>query len=140
MICLAARFSHDDRRIYQTLYPHAKSLLHKAMNEGHCHVTTVQAISCFVFWGLPRESTQTWQRLGHAIRLAYQLGMHVPRTSELTLDDAEAKAILVSRTDRYQLFECGAMADRLDSCDLAQNRERTWYCEFRVAQIIEAAG
>ncbi|KAG7531339.1 hypothetical protein FFLO_04400 [Filobasidium floriforme] len=101
MICLAARFSHDDRRIYQTLYPHAKSLLHKAMNEGHCHVTTVQAISCFVFWGLPRESKQTWQRLGHAIRLAYQLGMHVPRTSDLPLDDAEAKAIL--------------------------NRERTWY-------------
>jgi hypothetical protein len=66
--------------------------------------------------------------------------MHVPRTSDLPLDDAEAKAILVSRTDRYQLFECGAMADRLDSCDLAQNRERTWYCEFRVAQIIEAAG
>jgi hypothetical protein len=104
MICLAARFSQDDRPIYQTLYPHAKSLLHKAINEGHCHVTTVQAISCFVFWGLPRESKQTWQRLGHAIRLAYQLGMHVPRTSDLPLDDAEAKVILVSRAVRSQLF------------------------------------
>ena len=107
IVCLGARFRTEGRSTYQTLYPHAKTLLNKAIIGGHCDITTIQGISCFIFWGLPRESKQTWQRLGHAIRLAYQLGMHVPRNSDLPVDDDEAKAVLVRTVGRGRRTRLG---------------------------------
>jgi hypothetical protein len=96
IICFAARFSESYSNLYPRLFAHTKLLLAKALAAGTCNISTIQSLACFIFWSLPWEGKQTWQRIGHATRLAYQLKMHIPRTRDLPEDQIEARSILVS--------------------------------------------
>jgi hypothetical protein len=82
--------------LYPQLYQHTKTLLNKVVSEGICNIGTIQALACFIFWSLPWEHKQTWQRVGHTTRLGYQMKMHVPRTTDLPINELEARAVLVS--------------------------------------------
>jgi len=100
ILCFSARFSETQAMLYPPLYQHTKNLLNKVVSEGICNIGTIQALACFIFWSLPWEHKQTWQRVGHATRLGYQMKMHIPRTSDLPVNGLEARAVLVSSQPR----------------------------------------
>jgi hypothetical protein len=93
-------FRHD---LHPTLLSHARTVLDRALQAGSTDIGVVQSLMLLTYWKDP-EDTSGWMKVGMAIRLAYSLFWHIPRTEPLPDDEMEA---------REQL-----------------NAERTWYCEY----------
>lgn len=98
ILAVSARFTGAPQ--HPSLHAHAKRLLGIALTEGTCDVPTIQAVTIFVFWK-PPEDNNMWLRLGHAIRLAYELDMHKPRQTLLPADEFEARQVLVSSSSHW---------------------------------------
>jgi len=60
-------------------------------------------------WKKPTDS-KGWFRLGHAIRLAYQLDLHLPRRNELPKEEFKARLQL----DRERTWICMSTLENLD--------------------------
>lgn len=65
------------------------------MSEGMCDIQLVQALCIMVYWKSPTDNT-AFLKIGHAIRMAYQLNLHLPKRSSLPTDIVEAKSFMVS--------------------------------------------
>lgn len=96
LIAFSARFTSSP--LYPALYAYAKKLGSVAMEDGTCDVATIQAFSLHIFWKVPDDKAM-WLKLGHTIRLAYELEMHKPRKGRLPDNEYEARVILVSIAD-----------------------------------------
>ncbi len=89
--------------MYETLLTLANALVNMAVAECVCAIELVQAICLLHYWKKPTDG-RGWLRLGHAIRLGYQLDLHLPRRKRLPLGELEGR--------------------------LAIDRERTWISLF----------
>jgi hypothetical protein len=102
VLAVAAKFVH--RELHQPLLTHAQMILNRATNMGECSLGLVQSLLIMVYWKTPTD-TSAWVKIGIGIRLAYQLGLHVPRTKKLPSDDRDARIL--------------------------RSAERTWFCKLR---------
>ncbi|WVF69433.1 hypothetical protein IAT40_004210 [Kwoniella sp. CBS 6097] len=89
ILTVTAKFTRKD--LYRPLLSHADLLLNRALFSGQCSIPVIKALIILVFWKDPRDKT-AWLRIGIALRLSYQLGLHVPRTSPLPDDDILAQS------------------------------------------------
>ncbi|ORX34316.1 hypothetical protein BD324DRAFT_637509 [Kockovaella imperatae] len=101
VLAVSAKFFRPE--LYERLLDMANSLVGQAIYANIYAIEIVQAICLLHYWKKPIDSSG-WLRLGHAIRLAYQLDLHLPRRQDF--DDNERQA-------RFQI-----------------DRERTWISLF----------
>ncbi|KAK6908078.1 hypothetical protein I203_102079 [Kwoniella mangroviensis CBS 8507] len=98
---LAASAKFFSRNLATALSSHARMLLHRALFAGEYTTQMVKAFIITVFWKDPTDKT-AWVDIGIALRLSYQLGLHIPHVGE--------------------------SMDQDESLD----RDRTWFCMDRV--------
>ncbi|RSH95252.1 hypothetical protein EHS25_000338 [Saitozyma podzolica] len=95
------------RQLYPDLLAHTQLAVNRATSLGTCNVGIIQALLIMLYWKAPRDGS-LWVKMGIAIRLGYQLGLHIPRTKPLPEDvlearimaDAERTWIVISCFDR----------------------------------------
>ncbi|OCF40856.1 hypothetical protein I317_05306 [Kwoniella heveanensis CBS 569] len=87
ILAVTAKFVRKD--LHRPLLSHADLLLNRALSSGQCNIAVIKALIILVFWKDPRDKT-AWLRIGIALRLSYQLGLHVPRSSPLPEDAKQA--------------------------------------------------
>ncbi|GAA5989636.1 hypothetical protein JCM10908_000563 [Rhodotorula pacifica] len=92
MLATSAKFFRRD--LYERLLAHAQTMVTRAMG-GDVEPDTglIQAVLTLVYWKAPQDK-QAWTRIGYAIRLGYQLGVHHRRTTPLPSDEYEARVLL----------------------------------------------
>ena len=90
VLAASAKFFH--RSLRQNLLMHAQTILGRALIVGECNIAVMQALIILSAW---KEATDrsSWVKLGTAIRLGYQLGLHVHRREPLPSDDMEARLV-----------------------------------------------
>lgn len=101
VLAISCKFFRPE--MYETLLAVANRLVNRAISDCVCAIELVQAICILHYWKKPTDG-RGWLRLGHAIRLGYQLDLHLPRRKRLPSDEREAR--------------------------LAIDRERTWISLF----------
>lgn len=101
VLTVACKFFRPE--MYETMLSLANNLVNQAIAECVAAIELVQAICILHYWKKPTDG-RGWLRLGHAIRLGYQLDLHLPRKRRLPSDEREAR--------------------------LAIDRERTWISLF----------
>ena len=99
ILAVSAKFFRP--ALYRHLHSHAQMLLSRATGAGECDIGIVKAILVLVFWKNPTDKS-AWIKIGTAIRLGYQLGLHASGRG-------------------------GASYERLEG--EAKDARRTWYCE-----------
>jgi len=62
------------------------------MIAGDCNLSIVQAMLIMVHWKAPTDKS-AWVKLGIAIRLSYQLDLHVVRHTPLPVDEMSARKV-----------------------------------------------
>jgi hypothetical protein len=80
--------------VYRPLIDVANDLLYEAMRDGMRTVELIQAISILAFYKEAEDAT-SFRKVGYAIRLAFELDLHVPKQRPLPNDETEAREILV---------------------------------------------
>ncbi|ORY21003.1 hypothetical protein BCR39DRAFT_73904 [Naematelia encephala] len=95
------------RYLYPALYNHAQMILQRATGVGDCDLGIVQALAIMSYWKAPTDRS-SWVKLGTALRLGFQLGLHIPRTDRLPEDDHEARVI----ADAERTWFCLSRFDR----------------------------
>jgi hypothetical protein len=73
------------------------------MIAGDCNLGIVQALLIMVHWKAPTDKS-AWVKLGIAIRLSYQLDLHVVRLEPLPADEIGARKIRAA--ERTWFGEC----------------------------------
>ncbi|GAA6022464.1 hypothetical protein JCM10207_004403 [Rhodosporidiobolus poonsookiae] len=92
MLAASARFFRPD--LYQALLLSAQQLITRFMGgDGLPHLGLCQAILIQAYWKEPFDSS-AWLKIGFAIRLGYQLGLHRKRRTALPSSELEARVIL----------------------------------------------
>ena len=87
----AAKFFRP--RLHLPLLTHTRTLVNRATSTGNkCDLGMVQALALMVAWKEPSDPT-SGVKLAIAIRLGYQLGLHIARTTPLPEDVHEARVI-----------------------------------------------
>lgn len=77
-------------------------LLNRAISSGTCDIGLVKALLVLVFWKDPTDKS-AWVKIGTAIRLGYQLGLHTA---------------------------AGWTGGDREETDEIRDARRTWYCEY----------
>ncbi|BGP51672.1 hypothetical protein JCM10450v2_007622 [Rhodotorula kratochvilovae] len=96
ILAVSAKFSRPD--IYPQLLANAQQLVGRGIVEARASVGLVQSILALIYWKEPMDGS-SWLRTGIAIRMGYQLDLHVTRTSPLPDDEHEARLIMdIERT------------------------------------------
>jgi hypothetical protein len=90
ILTVSAKFSRPT--LYPLLLAHAQAVLSRATIAGDCNLSIVQALLIMVHWKAPTDKS-AWVKLGIAIRLSYQLGLHVVRQEPLPVDEMVARKI-----------------------------------------------
>ncbi|PRQ76468.1 hypothetical protein AAT19DRAFT_13490 [Rhodotorula toruloides] len=92
VLAVSAKFFRKD--LYPQLLQHAQQLVMRAMGgDGSDGIGLVQALLILCYWKEPMDSS-AWLKIGYAIRLGFQLGLHVKRTTPLPADDLAARILL----------------------------------------------
>ncbi|BGP32612.1 hypothetical protein JCM10296v2_004393 [Rhodotorula toruloides] len=92
VLAVSAKFFRKD--LYPQLLQHAQQLVMRAMGgDGSDGIGLVQALLILCYWKEPMDSS-AWLKIGYAIRLGFQLGLHVKRTTPLPTDDLAARILL----------------------------------------------
>ena len=95
------------RDAYHALLSHTQMIVNRAMGSGACSTGLVQCILLLIYWKTPTDRT-TWTKLGHAIRLAFQMRWHMLRQNPLPSNEREARLVLVSSERLAELMSgCG---------------------------------
>lgn len=92
ILAVSAKFIRPD--LYPTLLANAQQLVGRGIVESRASLGLIQAILVLVYWKPPMDGS-AWLRTGLAVRLGYQLDLHVSRTGPLPEDEHEARLILV---------------------------------------------
>jgi hypothetical protein len=109
---------------YKDLWSHGRTMIERAINNGTgCDIGLVQAIFIAIYWKEPQDTT-VWIKIGLAIRLACQLGAHLPHVRPLPVDEVTARKRLdLERTwmSESSISATGTMmlTSRSDMCVLA---------------------
>lgn len=64
------------------------------MTEGECYIELVQALCIMVYWKSPTDNT-AFLKVGHAVRLGFQLNLHIFNRLPDSADDLLAKRMIV---------------------------------------------
>jgi hypothetical protein len=109
---LAASSKFFRRDIHTSLMSHCQSILNRAISTGVCELGLVQALMIMVYWKAP-DDRSAWIKIGLAIRLAYQLRLHLAYTPHrpLPADDFQARRVL----DGERVWFCLVCFDRMYS-------------------------
>lgn len=109
VLAASAKFFH--RSLRQHLLMHAQTILGRALIVGECNIAVIQALIILSSW---KEATDrsSWVKMGTAIRLGYQLGLHVPRKEPLPLDEGEARLIADSERT-WIVLSCESLRPRV---------------------------
>ncbi|GAA5896935.1 hypothetical protein JCM6882_007311 [Rhodosporidiobolus microsporus] len=92
MLAVSSKFFRHD--LYPSLLLSAQQLVTRCMGgDSQPHIGLIQAILILVYWKEPFDSS-AWLKVGYAIRLGYQLGLHHKRTIPLPANEFEARTIL----------------------------------------------
>ncbi|GAA5831283.1 hypothetical protein JCM11251_007819 [Rhodosporidiobolus azoricus] len=92
MLAVSSKFFRQD--LYPSLLLSAQQLVTRCMGgDSHPHIGLIQAILILVYWKEPFDSS-AWLKVGYAIRLGYQLGLHHKRKVPLPQNEYEARAVL----------------------------------------------
>lgn len=114
VVASASKFFRSD--LHPVLISHARTLLDRAIQTGAFDAGVIQALLIHTYFKEP-EDTSGWFKVGMALRIAYSMFWHIPRTEPLPENDDEARDILVSAS---------VTATWLTT----QNTERTWLAMF----------
>lgn len=90
ILAVSAKFSRPT--LYPLLLAHAQAVLSRAIIAGDCHLSIVQALLVIIHWKAPTDKS-AWVKLGIAIRLSYQLDLHVMRKGPLPSDEMAARRV-----------------------------------------------
>ena len=93
ILAASAKFFH--RTLRPALLSHAQTILSRSLLVGECSTGTIQALMLLSAWKEPTDRS-SWVKMGIAIRLGYQLGLHVPRTGPLPIDQHQARLLMDS--------------------------------------------
>jgi hypothetical protein len=86
------------QRHYPALLSHTQSIVNRAVGQGQCDIGLIQALILMITWKDPKDGS-SWVKLGIAIRLGYQLGMHIQRKDILPRDTIKARQVVdIERT------------------------------------------
>ncbi|CAE7137650.1 unnamed protein product [Rhizoctonia solani] len=80
ILTVASRFARPEA--WENCNSLAQTLLGRALGDGICSIEYVQALSLLTFWKDSRDSS-SWRKVGLAIRMAYELNLHEPRSEPL---------------------------------------------------------
>jgi hypothetical protein len=106
----SARYTRPE--LADVLHSHVQIMVSRQVFSGDFDLSTVQALLILVLWKYPRQDT-AYSNLGIAIRLGFQLQLHVRRTTPLPDNVEEARTILdAERTWISRLLVCAALTDR----------------------------
>jgi len=92
---LASSAKFFNRTIRPALLSHAQTILSRSLLVGECSTGIIQALMLLSAWKEPTDRS-SWVKMGIAIRLGYQLGLHLPRTGPLPLDRHQARLVMDS--------------------------------------------
>ncbi|GAA6037626.1 hypothetical protein JCM8097_006149 [Rhodosporidiobolus ruineniae] len=90
ILAASAKFIRKD--LYPTLLMSARQLIGRHIVDAKPSIGLIQAILVLVYWKEPTDSS-AWLRIGHCIRMGYQLHLHAQRTGPLPPDHHEAREI-----------------------------------------------
>ena len=93
ILAASAKFFH--RTIRPALLSHAQTILNRSLLVGECSTGIIQALLLLSAWKEPTDKS-SWVKMGIAIRLGYQLGLHIPRTGPLPVDAHQARLLIDS--------------------------------------------
>lgn len=101
VLTVASKFFRPE--LYDQLNNIANRLIDRAMSDCVCAIEIVQAICILHYWKKPQDG-RGWLRLGHAIRLGYQLDLHLPRKDKLPNDERKARLMIDRERTWISLF------------------------------------
>ncbi|GAA5945842.1 hypothetical protein JCM3775_001903 [Rhodotorula graminis] len=92
ILTASAKFFRPD--LYPQLLASAQQLVTRAMGgDGDPEIGLLQSLLILTYWKEPFD-TSAWLRVGYAIRLGYQLGLHHKRRHPLPENEHEARVML----------------------------------------------
>ncbi|CAE6353820.1 unnamed protein product [Rhizoctonia solani] len=100
ILTVASRFARPN--VWENCNSLGQTLLGRALADGICSIEYVQALSLLTFWKDSRDSS-SWRKVGLAIRMAYELNLHEPRTEPLSPDELLAREQLNKERTWLQL-------------------------------------
>ncbi|KAL1407903.1 hypothetical protein Q8F55_007339 [Vanrija albida] len=101
VLASASRFFRSD--LHPTLISHARTLLDRAIQTGAFDTGVVQVLLIHTYFKEP-EDTSGWFKVGMALRIAYSMFWHIPRTDPLPENDDEARDLLNTERTWLALF------------------------------------
>ncbi|CAE6434915.1 unnamed protein product [Rhizoctonia solani] len=87
---------------FKPVHDLAQLLLGRALSDGISSVEYIQALSIMTYWR-EAEDTSTWRKLGLAIRMAFELNLHIARAEPLPIDELQARERLNEERTWFQL-------------------------------------
>lgn len=112
------------RQLYPDLLAHTQLAVNRATSLGTCNVGIIQALLIMLYWKAPRDGS-LWVKMGIAIRLGYQLGLHIPRTKPLPEDVLEAR-IMADAERTWIVISCKQWRTRAWLTDEKALTDCTW--------------
>ncbi|GJN88061.1 hypothetical protein Rhopal_001017-T1 [Rhodotorula paludigena] len=92
ILAASAKFFRPD--LHAQLLLTAQQLVTRSMGgDGEPHIGLVQSLLILTYWKEPLD-TSSWLKVGYAIRLGYQLGLHQKRYTALPANEHEARIVL----------------------------------------------
>lgn len=110
VLTVASKFFRPE--LYENLLALADRLVSTAIAECVAAIELVQAICILHYWKKPTDG-RGWLRLGHAIRLGYQLDLHIPRRGALPTEERAARLALDRERTWISLFCFDSTATQL---------------------------
>lgn len=110
VLTVASKFFRPE--LYETVLALADRLVSTAIAESVASIELVQAICILHYWKKPTDG-RGWLRLGHAIRLGYQLDLHLARRDALPADERAARLAIDRERTWISLFCFDSTATQL---------------------------
>ncbi|CAK9781628.1 unnamed protein product [Cutaneotrichosporon oleaginosum] len=110
VLTVASKFFRPE--LYETVLALSNRLVSTAIAECVAAIELVQAICILHYWKKPTDG-RGWLRLGHAIRLGYQLDLHLPPRRPLPADEREARLAIDRERTWISLFCFDSTATQL---------------------------
>ncbi|GAA5894054.1 hypothetical protein JCM8208_002334 [Rhodotorula glutinis] len=111
ILTASAKFFRPD--LYPQLLASAQQLVTRAMGgDGDPEIGLLQSLLILTYWKEPFD-TSAWLRVGYAIRLGYQLGLHHKRRQPLPENEHEAR-VMLDRERTWIVLICNDNSYKLD--------------------------
>ncbi|QRV85309.1 Fungal Zn(2)-Cys(6) binuclear cluster domain [Ceratobasidium sp. AG-Ba] len=87
---LAASCKFFNPGLYKRVHDLAQRLIGRALADGICTIEYIQALSIISYWREPDDGS-CWRKIGLAIRMAYELNLHLVSEDMMPLDELAAR-------------------------------------------------